>query len=58
MSDPSNPERARRLEKQGAGLRRQMAEIAASIAVTEEQVASTFEQMAKRRSSSEASICA
>jgi len=54
MSDPNYAERARRLEEQHVGLRRQMAEIAASIAATEDQIANTFEKMAQQRSASDA----
>lgn len=50
MSDPTDEERAHRLGQKEAELRRRMAEMAGSVAATEEKVADTFEQVAKHRS--------
>jgi hypothetical protein len=54
MSDSGNEGQAHRLEQERIRLQRRMAELAASIADTEEQVAGTFEVIAERRSGPDA----
>ena len=49
MSDPVEEEQAYRRKQQQARLQRRMAELAASVADTEEEVAGTFEAMSERR---------
>ncbi len=58
MPRPKRDERAERIERETARLRRRGAELAASLAATEEQVADTLEEVAEHRPAATLNGCA